>query len=146
MKTVTMTNEQLLEVNRGLNLIAEIEPPPHIRIKIARIGRVIRPEAELIVDGRKSILDKFAIFDGEADSPNRRYKLVVGTDGQPIPNTVQLTDKAAFAKAEKDFYNETVSVIIPVLTLEDLEQIKMSNAAQELLIPICEIEDRPTAK
>lgn len=141
MKTVELTHKELKGVVQGLNLVAQVEPPPIIRTKLGRIGRVVRPEAELLDENRVKLVDQYAIFEGEEGTPNRRYKLVVDAKGEPVPNSIQLTDPAAFDKAEKAFWNAKMSINVPTLTEEDLEQLKITVRAQELLWPVCEFKN-----
>lgn len=138
-KDVDIENELILGVNEGLTMIGNYEPPPVIRIKLARIGRVVRAEAELIKDERKKLLDQYAVFDGPEDSPNRRYKNLFNQKGEPIPNTVELKDKKAFTEEETKLYKAKTTLNIPLLTQEELEQMKISLQAQEALLPICEV-------
>lgn len=139
MEQVELKKRDVLDVAAGLKMIGGHEPPAPIRIKLARIARVVKPEAEIIMEERTMLLDDYAVFEGDVGSPNRRYKPQVDQNGRPIQNSVELKDKKAFSAAEKALYDSTVTLSLPRLTQEDCEQMTIPNAAQELIWSVCNL-------
>lgn len=141
-KDFQVPNSQVLKVLAGIELVqrdaAGHSLPALFALKLSRIADACAKEAKLIIKHRQEIVDKYTEWDSE-DVEKRKAKPVV-QDGKEVPGSVLLTDPKKFADEEETFLDAEATIKAPVVTEEELKELKLPVATVRALLPFMEVK------
>jgi hypothetical protein len=111
-----LTNNEIVSAAGAMVMLQDEKLPTLLAIKVARISRILTPQAEIINTARNMIVKKFT----------KR-----GDDGKPLPvlddagniqpNQVQVSDSQALASELELLGNDAIDLDCPTISQAELE-------------------------
>lgn len=138
---VSIPNNDVLSVAMAFNMIGPQTPdaprfPGAIQLKLARIGKPVRVEAEQIGESLNGVLEKCALRTDPND-PTSPVVRIMGSDNKPIPNSVKVQPEmfAQYVAECDEIRKGKTEFDVELLTSADIAKIELPEWALEQLLP-----------
>lgn len=125
--SIKLRNRDVFAALSALENLNKADASGSFKLKLARIGAVLRREAELIQSTAKEIHDAHIVKDSEG----RPVPRMVGS--KPIEGTVTFKDEKAYEAAAKELDEAEVELEVLTLNSKEIEGLQFSGSIEGLL-------------